>query len=497
MKSELNKDVVAGFGVFLLALPLCLAISVASGAPPMAGIISGIVGGIVGYFAGGQGLTIKGPAAGMIVIVLGAIQELGEGDLFVGYKLALAVAVVAGLVQLLIAFFKKAVFAEIMPHSVIHGLLAAIGVIIIAKQIYVLAGITPQATKPLTLLYQFPKKFYEFNPIALGIGILSFLIASFWPRIKKFSFIPSSLVILVLVVPLTLFFGLNVSSPKLLIHLPEHFFEGLVTPDFSKILTWISFKHILLFSLVGSVESLLTVCAMDALQKRGHASDLNKDLRAIGAVNLVGSFLGGLPVISEIVRSKANTDLGATSGRGNLFHGLFILLAAVCCPQLINLTPLSALAALLIFVGLRLASFNQFQLAYKEGWDQFLVFMTTFIVTLEVDLLVGVATGFCLELLLLCFRGHSLKDLFLPVFTLERGEDKIKLVIDGPLTFLSYLKFKNMLEEIAQEGKKIEISLSAVTYIDQTVMKKMGALTSHFKDVELTIDDNQQLVKFS
>lgn len=494
MNDAIRKDIVAGFGVFLLALPLCLGIAIASGAPPIAGIFSAIVGGILGYFCGGSGLTIKGPAAGMIVIFLGAVQELGEGDPLVGYKLALAVGVMAALIQIFIALMRKAIIAEIMPPSVIHGMLAAIGVIIISKQIYVLAGINPSATKPLGLLYNFPQELPHLQPILLGIGLYAFAVVIFWPRIKKVAFIPSSIVILASVIPLSIYFNLSVVAPKMLINLPTNFFDGIQFPDFSQILSATSLKYIIMFSLVGTIESLLTVCAVDSIRSDTRPSDLNKDLRAVGIANLVSAALGGLPMISEIVRSKANIDYGATSDKANLFHGLFMLLAVIVFPTVMNLIPLSALAALLVFVGLRLASPKEFEHAYKVGRDQFFLFLATFIVTLETDLLLGVATGICLKLLLLMLRGNGLMALFSPTFTVERKEDHTLLLIDGPLTFLSYLKFKNILEKLAKEDKKIVISLHAVTYLDHTVIKKIQVLSHTFNDVKIVLDENQQLV---
>ncbi len=493
MNESLKKDLIAGFSVFLLALPLCLGIAIASGCPPIAGIFTAIIGGMLGSLCGSSSVTIKGPAAGMVVIVLGAVQELGQGDLFLGYKLMLAVGVVAALCQITIALMRKAVIAEMMPPSVIHGMLAAIGIIILSKQAYVLAGITPSATKPLQLLYQLPGALSHFQPIILGIGLFAFAITLFWPRIKAAALIPSSFVILATVIPLSLYFALPEQAPQFLIHLPTNFFEGIQFPDFSQILTATSLKYIVLFTLVGSIESLLTVCAVDSLRSDMRPSDLDQDLRAIGIANLASACIGGLPMISEIVRSKANIDYGATSPKANFFHGLCMLLAVVFFPTVINLIPLSALAALLIFVGCRLASPKEFIHAYHVGRDQLLIFLTTLIVTLETDLLIGVASGICLKLLLLLLRGNSLLSLLFPLFTVEKKEDHIRLFIDGPLTFLSYLKFKKMVKDLAKEHKRIVISLHAVTYLDHTVVKKMEMIKQTYKDVEITIDDNQQL----
>ncbi len=481
---NMNKnDIVAGFSVFLLALPLCLGIAIASNFPPIAGIFTAIIGGMLASFCGSSSVTIKGPAAGMIVIVLGAMQELGS------YQLVLAVGVVAAIIQIGIALAKKAVIAEIMPPSVIHGMLAAIGVIIIAKQAYVFVGATPTVSKSHELLFYFPKAAFSFTPAVFAIGLVAFCIMLVWPKIKRFSFIPSSIVILAIVIPL----GLYLQIPaKYLINLEPQgsLLDAIQFPDFSQVFSPVSIKYILMFAIVGSIESLLTVCAVDSIRSNMKPSDLNKDLQAVGIANLVSASIGGLPMISEIVRSKANIDYGATSVWANFFHGFFMLLAVLFLPGVLNLIPLSALAAILIYVGLRLASPTEFKHAYEVGKDQFLIFLTTFLVTIFTDLLLGVVAGILMKFVLFLLRGNSLKSLFSPTIAIERKGDTAIVLIDGPLTFLSYMQFKNVLDHLVQGSKHVIISMRAVTYIDHTVMRKLQALHP-----QITIEDNQQLVQ--
>lgn len=508
MTRGIKNDIIAGFSVFLIALPLCLGIAIASNFPPISGIFTAIIGGILASLIGSSGLTIKGPAAGLIAIVLGAVQELGQGDLIMGYKLTLAVGVVAALLQILIALMRKAVIAEVMPPSVIHGMLAAIGVIIISKQSYVLAGIKPSVSGPLELLFHLPVEIVHFNPIIFTIGILAFSIVLFWPKLKKLAFVPSSIIILPTVIFLSLYFKLNEEhtysilgniysvGPSFLINLPMNFFDAIQFPDFSQILSPVSLKYIIMFALVGSIESLLTVCAVDSMSASNQFSDLNKDLRALGIANLVSACIGGLPMISEIVRSKANIDYGATSAKANFFHGVFLLLAVVLFPGILNLIPLSALAALLIFIGFRLASPKEFAHAYEVGRDQLIFFITTFIVTLASDLLIGVAAGIFLKLFFHWMRGNSLKSLFSPLISTEKRGDQTVIEIEGPLTFVSYLKLKKTVEKLSKENKHIIISFRTVTYLDHTVMKKIQTLSYEFKDVDIIIEENQQFVQF-
>jgi MFS superfamily sulfate permease-like transporter len=512
MLTGLKDDIIAGFSVFLLALPLCLGIAIASNFPPIAGIFTAIIGGVFASCLGSAPLTIKGPAAGLIVMVLGAVHELGQGDIVLGYKLTLAVGVVAALLQIGIALSRKAVIAEIIPPFVIHGMLAAIGVIIISKQAYVWAGLEPTSREILKLIIEFPGHFLHLNPLIFAIGLLSMAIIIFWPKMKSVALVPSSIALLVVVIPLSLYFGFSegysysfLGAPyhvggQNLVNLPSNFLHAIQFPDFSQLLSVVSLKYIIMFSLIGSIESLLTVCAVDSLSNANSPakppSNLNKDLMATGFANLVSACIGGLPMISEIVRSKANIDYGATSVRANFFHGLFLLIAVILIPSLINLIPLSALAALLIFVGLRLASPHQFTHAYAVGRDQFVVFMTTFIVTLAIDLLVGVALGILVKILIHWIRGHSLAELVSPTICVVVKGDRTIVQIDGSLTFISFLKVKNVVEKLAKEKRKITISLAEVTYIDHTVMSKIQTLTQQIKDVELTIEDNHQLVPF-
>lgn len=482
---HLKNDVMAGLSVFFLALPLCLGIALASHFPPVAGILSAIVGGLIASFCGGAKLSIKGPAAGLIVIILGAVTELG-------YEQTLAVGAIAALIQILIGLSRKAIIAEAMPPSVIHGMLAAIGVIIVSKQAYVMLGVAALPAGPIASLLHLPFELPHANPIIFGIGLLALLISVVWPWIKTLRFIPSPIIILLLVIPLSLFFNL---SPDFLINLPHNILGAITLPDFSNILSLVSLKYIIMLALVGSIESLLTVCALDSITPHARASDLNRDLCAVGVGNLVSASIGGLPMISEIVRSKANVDYGATSLRANFFHGLFMLIAVMLFPTVLNLIPLSALAALLIFVGIKLAAPEQFSHAYAVGKDQFAIFLTTFIVTLATDLLIGVVAGIMLKLIIHIARGNRLMKLFSPTISIKTVQEVARIEIDGPLTFLSYLKLKQAIKEASQHSSRIILSLKAVTYLDHTVFQKFQTLPHEFKHVTITIEENQELVR--
>lgn len=488
--SDLKFDIAAGFSVFLLALPLCLGISMASGFPPLAGVFTAIVGGIVSTFFGSSRLTIKGPAAGLIVISLSAITQLGGGDMMIGYKKALAVGVVAACIQIIIAISKSAVVSELMPPSVIHGMLAAIGVIIISKQSHVMMGVVPHAKEPFHLLSEIPHSILTANPAIFFLGIISFLIAAFWPKVKKLSFIPASIMILVITIPASFLFKIDMPhtyhlfhhtyqlSSQFLINFPKNILEAVTFPDFSTILSPLSIKFIIMYALVGSIESLLTVCAVDSLDPKKKRSNLNADLFATGLGNLISSLIGGLPMISEIVRSKANIDYGAKSKYANFFHGVFLLVAILALPGIIQHIPLSALAALLVFTGIRLSSPKEFIHVYKIGLDQLLIFSSVFIVTLVEDLLVGVGVGILLKIVLHILRGVSIKEFFNLNFTLKELSDEASQIdIEGSLVFTNFLSLKKVIQSQLDTGKSVAISFSNAHFVDHMILDKLHTMS--------------------
>jgi MFS superfamily sulfate permease-like transporter len=483
-------DLKSGFSVFLLALPLCLGIAMASNFPPVAGIITAIVGGIVSSLVGSSRLTIKGPAAGLIVIALGAVTELGAGDPVNGYKKAIAVGVIAAALQIIFALCRFATLAEVMPPSVIHGMLSAIGVIIIAKQSHVMLGVTAQAKSPIGLLAELPNSFMNLNPEIFMIGIISLCIIFFLPKIKKLKFIPATSMVLLVTIPLSFLFEISNEhlytflghefqlGPKFLINVPSQITSAIMLPDFSEITSWISIKYILMFALVGSIESLLTVCAVDNLDPEKKKSDLNKDLLSVGIGNFIASCLGGLPMISEIVRTKANIDYGAKTVMSNFFHGLFLLLSVILLPFVLAHIPLSALAALLVFTGTRLASVNEFKKVYKIGVDQFIFFVVTLLVTLFVDLLVGVISGLALKILFHFARGVSISDMAKLNFKVQQNDSEVKIFLKDSVVFSNFLALRKQI--LSHPGKSVVLDFSEVTILDHTIQEKI-----HLMEIDL------------
>lgn len=490
LKENWQSELTSGFLVFLIALPLCLGIAMASGFPPIAGILTAIIGGLVVSPIMGSRMSIKGPAAGLIAIAVAAVADLGQGDPMAGYRYALAVVVVAGIIQVVFGLLKFGRFVDFFPASAVHGMLAAIGIIIIAKQIPVLFGVSPLSSNPIALLLEVPEMMGKLNPEIVFIGGLSLIILFGLPLIdiKWVKKIPAPMLVLLVAIPLGRIFDLShehqylfldeqfMVGPKFLVTLPGNFLDGLTFPDFGKLFTLLSLKYIVMFALVGSLESLLTVKAIDGLDPYKRKSDANRDILAVGAGNTLAGLVGGLPMIAEVVRSSANVGNGAKTRWSNFFHGGFLLIFVAFFPNLIHQIPLSALAAMLIFTGYRLASPKLFKNTYKIGKDQLAIFLVTIIVTLAEDLLLGIAAGIILEILLHLFSGAKVKHLFNSGFDIDKTGATVSFRAKNAAVFTNYLSFKKQVESLP-DGLKINVDFSKAKLIDHTFMEQVH----HFK----------------
>jgi MFS superfamily sulfate permease-like transporter len=487
LKENWRTDAVSGFLIFLIAMPLCLAISKASGFPPIAGIYTAIIGGILVSLFMGARATIKGPAAGLIAIAVGAVEELGHGDMMKGYKLALAVIVVAAVIQILFGLFKAGKLGDFFPASAVHGMLAAIGIIIISKQIPVLLGAKPQGKEPLQLLAEIPYLLQNMNPEVSFIGIVSLIILFSMPFIKNkyLKMIPPPMIVLLVAIPLAGFYGFatehdyslghinyHIIPGNLLVQLPDTFLGGITFPDFSEITSSTSIKYIIMFALVGSLESILSAKAIDILDPFKRKSDLNKDTFAVGVGNLTAGLIGGLPMISEIVRSSANINNGAKTRWANFFHGVFLLVFVALAANLIEMIPNAALAAMLIYTGYRLASPKEFKKTWLIGWDQLIIFVVTIVVTLATDLLVGIFAGVGTQFVLLLINGASIKTLFKSnVEITDDGKEYVVKVKDSAI-FSNYLSFKKCFEQI-EPGRKVIFNFSEANIVDHTLLEHL------------------------
>ena len=473
LKENWRSDLRSGFLVFLIALPLCLGVSIAADFPPSAGIISAIIGGLLVSRISGSYLTINGPAAGLIVVVLAAVQTLGEGDAMAGYRYTLAAVVVAGILQALMGAYKIGQLSSFFPTSVVHGMLAAIGIIIIVTQSHVMLGVTPAPGSLFSTIAQIPHSLFNMKLDVFLISFWGLLILITWPLVN--SRFPAPVMVVVLGMIFAWHFDLAqdaaVSGSKFMVSISESFSADFYFPDFSKLFTVAFWGTVLSLSLVGSLETMLSATAVDKLDPYERTSDLDRDLKAVGIGNMVAGLIGGFPMIAEIVRSSENVNNGAKTGWANFFHGLLLLIFVVLFPRLINSIPLASLAAVLVYTGYRLASPKTFAKVLDVGKDQLFIFVVTIIGVLATDLLIGVALGIVVKLAIDLVRGVWLGNLFKIHFTIQQQDnDTLVVKLLGSALFSNFLPLKKALAKL-EPGKTIIFDFTDGYLIDHTVME--------------------------
>ncbi len=495
LKKYWKEDMLSGFLVFILALPLSMGIAQASEFEPIYGLLTAMIGGLVVALFAGSPLTIKGPAAGLIVIVAGAVNEFGGGEM--GWRFTLGAVLVAGIFQILFGLLKMGKLSDFFPLPAVHGMLAAIGIIIISKQLHGLLGINPMhkhldpsvvgaagdkpLVKPFELFEAMPHSLQHLNHHALIIGIVSLIVVLGWPLVKHpvAKKIPAPLLVLLVAIPLSKLIGLD---EKLFVHFDKSLhdimelnvsFGGLETPS-------IFIKYVVMFSIVGSLEALLTVKAIDMRDPLHRNSNTNKDLSALGLGNAIAGALGGLPMISEVARSSANVNNGGKSRWSNFFHGFFMLIFLLLAVQFSGLIPKPALSAMLIGVGLKLAHPNEFKHMLKIGRDQLFIFLLTIIVTLATDLLLGILAGILLKLIFEISKGLKFSEVFKAKVDIQKGADQYEVIALSSLVFSNYISLTNQLNTIPKDAN-VKLIVSNISMIDHSTMENLQRLSSDFK----------------
>ncbi len=511
-----KQDIVSGLVVFLIALPLCLGISLACGYPPIAGIFTAIIGSILTTFISNSELTIKGPAAGLIVVAIGCIEDFG-GDGMTGgwtdadmtaYKAALAVGVAAAVMQIVFGLFRGGILGEFFPISAVHGMLAAIGVIIIIKQFPVALGVSAGG-EPLEMLREFPHYILEANPAIASIGIVSILIMFLWPlagkRVGLLKKIPSPMIVLLVTVPMGFAFDLLHEhsytlqghqyqlGEQYLVKMPERvfgMFEDVTTPDYTALAQTKAWKWVIMFFIIGSLESLLSAKAVDLLDPWKRKTNMNRDVLAVGIGNLYVSLVGGLPMISEIVRSKANIDNGARTRFADMWHGIFLLACVALIPTILHEIPLAALAGMLVYTGYRLAHPTEFIHVYRIGKEQLTVFVTTLIVVLATDLLIGVAAGIILKMLIHVANGVPVKSLFKPYIEVQEVDETTSLILAREsAVFSNWIPFKRQIEDIGLlQRRNLIVDVSNTKLVDHSVIAKLEEMERNFEQEGLQFE---------
>lgn len=476
----LKTDIPAGLVVFLVALPLCLGIALASGAPLMSGIISGIIGGIIIGLMSGSQTSVSGPAAGLAAVVLAAIQQLGSFEVF------LFAVILAGLMQLALGIAKMGYIADFFPSNVIKGLLAAIGIVLILKQIPHAIGydadpegdfsfINPSGENTFTGLLN---ALEYITPGAVIISLISIGILLFWNKtpLKNISFLPPSLVVVIFGIGLSGFFHNIMPSLVIgqehMVNIPAIDFSAMGSffhmPDFSLIARSDIWTVAVTLAIVASLETLLNLEAVDKIDPHKRHSPPNRELIAQGVGNMLAGFLGGIPVTSVIVRSSVNIQTGNETKASAVFHGLLLLVSVLFLAPLMNMIPLASLAAILLVTGYKLANAGLFKSMYAKGMEQFIPFLATVLAIVFTDLLVGVLFGLAISIAFLMvsnFRNPYVKQ----NYTLHVGE-VMRLELPNQVTFLNKASIKETLYDIP-ENMNVVIDATSSDYIDHDIIE--------------------------
>jgi MFS superfamily sulfate permease-like transporter len=494
-----GSDFPSSIVVFLVALPLCLGIALASNAPLFSGLIAGIIGGIVIGSLSGSQLSVSGPAAGLTAIVAAAILKLPTFETF------LLAVVICGALQLVLGFIKAGVIGDYVPNCVIKGMLAAIGLILILKQLPHLVGYDAnyvgdesfQQSNNENTFSGLINAFKYITPVAVIIGVIGLVFQFAWEKFtanKKgfIKIIPAPLIVVLVGIAINEYFRTQGSSidAKHMVSIPiagsaNEFFSFFTTPDFNGFLNkdvWIAGVTL---ALVASLETLLSIEAIDDLDPYQRVTNKERELKAQGIGNMLSGLIGGLPITSVIVRSSANVNAGAKSKMSAIYHGVLLLACVALIPGLLNLIPKSALAAVLIFTGYKLAKPSLFKAYYKKGWDQFLPFVITIGAILLTDLLIGVMIGIGVGLFFIV-RSNFKTSVFI-----VHDHNKYLIRLRKDVSFLNKPIIKNKLEEIP-ENASVLIDASRADFIDKDIIEVIEDFSIHapLKNIRVEIKQN-------
>lgn len=477
MFSKLNKDIPAGIVVFLVALPLCLGIALASGAPLISGLISGVIGGLVIGYISKSNTSVSGPAASVSAVVLLAIKDLGSFELFLG------ALIIAGVIQIILGIVKAGILADYMPTSIIKGLLAGIGIILILSQLPYSIGYELDKSKMLNFSGNFlgnaPAMISEFfGAFTLGaivISIISLGILIFWDKtpLKNFKLIPPALVVVLLGVVLNQLFKYIIPSLYLdgihLVKIPEvdSISSFFTFPDFSGFYNLKVWLTGLTIAIIASISTLLNIEATDNLDKLKRRTPTNRELIAQGIGNTLSGFLGGIAITSVIVRSSVNIEAGGQTKLSTIIHGMLLLVSVLFLSSVLNLIPLASLAAILLVVGYKLASIDVFRSLYKRGWNQFLPFVLTVVFIVLTDVLTGVLIGSALSIFYL-LRSNYYNPFYIENIKYVQDEI-IKLELSNEVSFFNKASIKNTLWSVP-DNSKVLIDATFTSYIDPDVI---------------------------
>ncbi|MEH6682272.1 MAG: SulP family inorganic anion transporter [Sediminicola sp.] len=500
MFKHLKQDLPASIVVFFVALPLCLGIALASGAPLFSGLIAGIVGGIVVGSLSGASLGVSGPAAGLAVIVLSAIATLGSFENF------LLAVIIGGAIQIILGALRAGVIGYYFPSSVIKGMLAGIGIIIFLKQIPHALGYDNDYEGDMDFMERdgentFSALFNMLDFISTGavvVTLISLAILLFWEKVlsKKhfiFTVIPGPLVAVALGIVFQLLFASNGAlaiSPEHLVSVPEPedaaaFFGQFTLPNFGAITdpqVWITGITI---AIVASLETLLSVEAIDKLDPEKRVTPTNRELFAQGAGNMMSGLIGGLPITQVIVRSSANVQSGGKSKASTIMHGFFLILAVVAIPRLLNEIPLAVLAAILLIVGYKLAKPSMFRDMFRLGKEQFIPFIVTVLGVVFTDLLIGIGLGLAVGITTILINNYK-NSHFLHIVESNGDQPQVKMTLAEELSFLNKGAILRELSSLP-EGTFLELDVRKTIRLNYDILEILDDFAYKAKEKNITI----------
>lgn len=499
LRENLKFDIPAGIVVFLVAVPLCLGIALASGAPLFSGIVAGIIGGVVVGIASGSRLGVSGPAAGLSAVVLTSVAALGNS-----WETFLLAVVLAGILQILAGMLGGGIIAYYFPSSVIKGMLTGIGIIIILKQLPLALGLSEAAkgimidegSNHLFTPFQYILNSIHLGPTLITIGSLILLISYdkfLTARYKICRIMQAPIIVIFLGIFVTWLANQGklpfVLAQNELVNIPVpsstmEFLNQFHFPDFSQIINIEVYKIAIVIALIASIETLLCVEATDKLDPKKHVTPTDRELKAQGLGNIISGLIGGLPITQVIVRSSANITFGAKTKVSAIFHGLLLLLCVTTIPRLLNMIPLSTLAAILFVVGYKLAQPIIFVRMYRLGWEQFLPFIITILGIIFEDLLVGIAIGMAIAIFII-LRNHY-KNSHEAFHYEEDDQKKIHLTLAEEVSFLNK---GNILREFRSipDGSEIIIDFSRSKVIDQDVLEAVQNFIDSAKSKKINV----------
>lgn len=495
---NLKADIPASIVVFFVALPLCLGIALASGAPLFSGLIAGIVGGIVVGLLSGSAIGVSGPAAGLAAIVLVAISTLG------GFENFLLAVVLGGIIQVAFGILKAGVIGYYFPSSVIKGMLTGIGIIIVIKQIPFFFGYD----KTLAADAHFTEMLNYISPGATLIALIGLAILIIWnvwlsKSYKVFQIVQGPVVAVAVGI---IYYILTKDSTtwsvdqSMLVSVPtpenlSSFLGQFSSPNFDQISNpqiWVTAFTI---ALVASLETLLCVEATDKLDPRKRVTPTNRELIAQGSGNIISGLIGGLPITQVIVRSSANIQSGGKTKTAAIVHGFLLLLSVLIIPTLLNKIPLSVLAAVLFIVGYKLAKPTLFVTIYKQGWKQFVPFIVTVVGIIFTDLLVGIGLGLAVGIIVILIKSYQ-NSHFLHMEDKSNGDQKIKMTLAEEVTFINKGAILKELEKIAADTE-LEIDVRKTRFLDYDIIEILEdfSLKAKNRSINITLISERGTVK--